>query len=110
MKNHDSDLSKPMHLSTGGERKPVTRCDPPPFQNLPFDETVLPFGRFALPAPARASFVAFGCFEVLQEPPYGVVSALETPSYLVVADSFFGPCNYLSLLKYCQLLARHEEY
>ncbi len=99
-----------MHVSTGGERKPVTRCDPPPFQNLPFDETVLPFGRFALPAPARASFVAFGCFEVLQEPPYGVVSALETPSYLLVADSFFGPCNYLSLLKYCQLLARHEEY
>ncbi len=91
-----------MHVSTGGERKPVTRCDPPPFQNLPF-------GHFALPAPTRASFVAFGCFEVLQEPPYGVVSALETPSYLLVADSF-GPCNYLSLLKYCQLLARHEEY
>ncbi len=99
-----------MHVSTGGERKPVTRCDPPPFQNLSFDEMVLPFGRFALPVPARASFVASGCFEVLQEPPYGVVSALETHSYLLVADSFFGPCNYLSLLKYCQLLARHEEY
>ncbi len=93
-----------MHMSTGGERKPVTRCDQQPFQNLPFDETVLPFGRFALPAPACASFVASSCFEVLQEPPYGVVSALETPSYLLVADSF-GPCNYLSFLKYCQLLA-----
>ncbi len=99
-----------MHVSTGCERKPVTRCDPPQFQNLPFDETVLSFGRFALPAPARASFVAFGCFEVIQEPPYGVVSALETPSYLLVVDSFFGACNYLSLLKYYQLLARHEEY
>ncbi len=33
-----------MHVQTCCKRKPVTRCDPSPFQNLPF-------GGFALPAP-----------------------------------------------------------
>ncbi len=109
MKKHDSDLSKPTHVSTGG-KKPVTRSYAPAFQNLTFDETVLAQGGFALPASARAALVASGFFEELQEPPYGVVSALETPSSLLVADAFFGPCNNLSLFKFRELLARHEEY
>ncbi len=88
-----------MHVQTGCKRKPVTRCDPSPFQNLPFDVTVLPFGGFALPAPTRASLNTSGCFVVLQEPPNAAVIALETPSYLPATDSFFGPSKYLSLLK-----------
>ena len=81
-------------MSTGG-KKPVTRSYAPAFQNLTFDETVLAQGGFALPASARAALVASGFFEELQEPPCGVVSALETPSYLLVADAF-RPCNNLS--------------
>ncbi len=81
-----------MHVQIGCKRKPVTRCDPLPYQNLPF-------GGFALPAPTRASLNTSGSFVVLQEPPNAAVIALETPSYLPVTDYFFGPSKYLSLLK-----------
>ncbi len=81
-----------MHVQTGCKRKPVTRCDPSPFQNLPF-------GGFALPAPTRASLNTSGCFVMLQEPPNAAVIALETPSYLPATDSFFGQASIFPFSK-----------